>query len=116
MKPVKAWAFKDLVGDVFASTNKEEVGCAFHHSGSPNEVRPVTIQSAEWLTREAFEAHPIESPFGFWVWYLTDGVGRVEWSDYCRDEREFVQQEDYLDKDRVTHVMPIHPPEAPEVD
>lgn len=83
--------------------------------GFRSELIPVTITDARWMTRAEFEAEPVKSPFGFWVWYLTDGIGRVGWSDYCLEEREFVQHEDYLDKKRVTHVLRIHPPQPPEV-
>lgn len=103
LEPVKAWAHTDTFGIPRFAVCKHK----------PDSI-PVLITDARWMTRAEFEAEPVKSPFGFWVWYLTDGIGRVGWSDYCLEEREFVQHEDYLDKKRVTHVLRIHPPQPPE--
>lgn len=103
IEPLKAWAHTDAFGIPRFTVCKHK-----------NDSIPVLITDARWMTRAEFEAEPVKSPFGFWVWHLTDGIGRVGWSDYCLEEREFVQHEDYLNKERVTHVLRIHPPQPPE--
>lgn len=105
MKPVRAWALIDR-------HNPDDFTGALKFSEPETKqsddwfYEPVIVSSTRWLTREAFEANHR----GF-CW-ISDGE-EVKPANFIKGNYLDVTGLHSFEAEDITHVMPIHPPQAP---